>query len=103
MRWNCVRHRSCKTGNEKTSTKRPKHTQQKKKNNVRKEMPQGTDWFEEVARRLATDEDFVKVYLEDMKRSPFTERAQKEIAEWLKSGDDIFDYLLGKYKREGKQ
>lgn len=68
-----------------------------------KEIPQGTDWFGEMARRLATDEDFVKVCMEISEQCPFTEQAQKEIAEWLKSGDDIFDYLLCKHKREEKQ
>ena len=68
-----------------------------------KEIPQGTDWFGEMAKRLATDEDFVKVYTEMLNNEPFTEQAQKEIAKWLKSGDDIFDYLLDKHKRKGKQ
>lgn len=64
---------------------------------------QGTDWFGELAKRLATDEDFVKVYMESLNSNPFTEQAQKEIAEWLKSGDDMFDYLLDKHKRGDKQ
>lgn len=69
----------------------------------KKTMPQGVDWFQELAKRLATDKDFVKVYMKCLNSDPFTEKAQKEIEEWLKSGDDMFDYLLGKYKREGKQ
>ena len=65
---------------------------------------QGTDWFWELAKRLATDEDFVKVYMESLNSDPFTGQAQKEIAKWLKSGgDDMFDYLLDKHKRGDKQ
>lgn len=68
-----------------------------------KEAPQDTDWFGIMAKRLATDEGFVKTYMEMLNSEPFTEQAQKEIAEWLKSGDDIFDYLLHKHKRGDKQ
>ena len=68
-----------------------------------KETPQDMDWFGEMAKRLATDKDFVNAYMESLNGQPFTKQAQKEIAEWLKSGADIFDYLLNKNKRENKQ
>lgn len=69
----------------------------------KKEASQDKDWFGEMAKRLATDENFVNAYMEDLNSCPFTEQAQKDIVEYLESENDMFDYLLtNKQKQKGK-